>query len=85
MFRKSINYYGIRPLFGQLPIIHMEYGQNLQLGSEWEGKLKFISTENSFYNGGLIEGALETAFGFVKYIKALNPSLIDNFKNSQFD
>lgn len=46
------------------PNFHPEYGLNLQLGNEWKGKLEFISTETSFSNGGLIEGALEAGLGF---------------------
>ncbi len=50
------------------PSYHPEYGLSLQLGSEWEGKLEFISTETSFGHGGLIEGALEAGLGFSQSI-----------------
>jgi len=57
---------------------HPQYGLNLQLGSAWEGKLDFISTETSFRNGGLIEGALEAALRFSNRITGLNIPLIDD-------
>lgn len=47
---------------------HPQYGFNLQLGSYWQGKLEFISTESSYSNGGLIEGALEAGLKFSKSI-----------------
>ena len=47
---------------------HPQYGLNLQLGNAWDGKLEFISTETSFSNGGLIEGALEAGLRFSKRI-----------------
>jgi len=46
------------------PNHHPEYGLKFRLGSEWGGKLDFISSETSFGNGGLIEGALEAGFAF---------------------
>jgi monoamine oxidase len=57
---------------------HPQYGLNLQLGSAWDGKLEFISTETSFSNGGLLEGALETGLRFSKRITGLNIPLIDD-------
>ncbi|MEJ2170918.1 MAG: FAD-dependent oxidoreductase [Desulfobacterales bacterium] len=57
---------------------HPQYGLNLQLGSAWDGKLEFISTETSFSNGGLLEGALETGLKFSKRITGLNIPLIDD-------
>ena len=57
---------------------HPKYGLNLQLGSAWDGKLEFISTETSFSNGGLLEGALEAGLRFSKRITGLNIPLIDD-------
>jgi monoamine oxidase len=57
---------------------HPQYGLNLQLGSAWDGKLEFISTETSFSNGGLLEGALEAGLRFSKRITGLNIPLIDD-------
>lgn len=51
---------------------HPQYGMNLRLGSQWEGKLAFISTETSFSNGGLIEGALESGLRFSRSITGLD-------------
>lgn len=56
---------------------HPQYGLNLQLGSAWDGKLEFISTETSFTNGGLIEGALESGLRFSKRITGLDIPLND--------
>jgi len=57
---------------------HPQYGLNLQLGSAWDGKLEFISTETSFSNGGLLEGALEAGLRYSKRITGLNIPLIDD-------
>jgi monoamine oxidase len=57
---------------------HPQYGLNLQLGSAWDGKLEFISTETSFGNGGLLEGALEAGLRFSKRMTGLNIPLIDD-------
>ena len=57
---------------------HPQYGLKLQLGSAWDGKLEFISTETSFTNGGLLEGALEAGLRFAKRITGLSLPLIDN-------
>jgi monoamine oxidase len=55
------------------PLIHHpQYGLNLKMGSGWDGKLEFISTETSFSNGGLIEGALESGLGFSRRITGLD-------------
>lgn len=43
---------------------HPQYGLNPHMGGGWDGKLSFISTESSFSNGGLIEGALESGLAF---------------------
>ena len=45
---------------------HPRYGLNPDLGATWSGRLKFISSESSFTNGGLIEGALEAGRGYAK-------------------
>ena len=47
---------------------HPQYGMNFQLGSAWDGKLELISSETSFNNGGLIEGALEAGLRFANRI-----------------
>jgi len=57
---------------------HPQYGLTLELGDVWNDKLEFISTEISFRNGGLIEGALESALKFAKRITSLNLPLIDD-------
>ena len=57
---------------------HPQYGLNLQLGHAWDGKPEFISTETSFGNGGLIEGALEAGLRFSKRITGLNVPFIDD-------
>ena len=56
---------------------HPQYGLNLQLGSDWDGRLEFISTETSFNNGGLIEGALESGLGFSRRITGLDIPFTD--------
>jgi monoamine oxidase len=53
-------------------IYHPQYGLNLKMGSGWDGRLEFISTETSFSNGGLIEGALESGLGFSRRITGRN-------------
>jgi monoamine oxidase len=40
---------------------HPQYGLTLSMGDQWQDKLYFISSEMSYQNGGLIEGALEAA------------------------
>jgi len=50
------------------PTRHPQYGLSLDVGREWEGKLAFISTETSFSNGGLLEGALEASLKFTQRI-----------------
>ena len=40
---------------------HPQYGLTLNAGPQWQDKLHFVSSEMSYDNGGLIEGALETA------------------------
>ena len=40
---------------------HPQFGLTLKPGDRWQNKLHFISAEMSYSNGGLIEGALETA------------------------
>ena len=55
---------------------HPQYGLNLQLGSAWDGRLEFISSESSFSNGGLIEGALQAGLGFARRITGLDIPLI---------
>jgi len=57
---------------------HPHYGLNLLLGRAWGGKLEFISTETSFSNGGLIEGALEAGLRFSKRITGVKIPLIDD-------
>jgi len=47
---------------------HPQYGLNPELGVAWADRLKFISSESSFTNGGLIEGALEAGLGYAQEI-----------------
>jgi monoamine oxidase len=56
---------------------HPQYGLTLQLGNAWAEKLEFISTETSFVNGGLIEGALESGLRFAKRITGRSIPLVD--------
>lgn len=56
---------------------HPRYGLKLQLGDAWEEKLEFISTETSFTNGGLIEGALEAGLRFSKRITGSDVPAVD--------
>ena len=57
---------------------HPHYGLNLLLGSAWGRKLDFISTETSFSNGGLIEGALEAGLRFSNRVTGVKMPLIDD-------
>jgi monoamine oxidase len=61
---------------------HPRYGFNLQMGSDWDGKLEFISTETSFSNGGLIEGALESGLGFSRRMRGQAIPFIDARKQT---
>lgn len=57
---------------------HPHYGLTLQLGDAWDGKLALISSETSFSNGGLVEGALESGLRFSKHITGLDiPNRLD--------
>ena len=47
---------------------HLQYGLNPELGVAWAECLKFISSESSFTNGGLIEGALEAVLGYAQVV-----------------
>ena len=40
---------------------HPQYGLTLKMGVQWQDRLNLISSETSYNNGGLIEGALEAA------------------------
>ncbi len=51
---------------------HPKYGLDPDLGEAWTGRLKFISSESSFTNGGLIEGALEAAQRYTQEIIGIN-------------
>ena len=57
---------------------HPRYGLNLQLDSAWDGRLEFISSESSFSNGGLVEGALQAGLGFSRRITGLDIPFIDD-------
>jgi len=57
---------------------HPQYGLNLRMGSDWDGKLEFISTETSFSNGGLIEGALESGLGYSRRMRGRAKPFIDD-------
>ena len=56
---------------------HPKYGLNPDLGEAWAGRLKFISSESSFTNGGLIEGALEAAQHYAKETIGAEPLSVD--------
>ena len=62
---------------------HPQYGFNLQLDSGWDGRLEFISTESSFSNGGLIEGALQAGLGFARRITGLDIPFTDDSDTPQ--
>ncbi len=47
---------------------HPEYGLRPDVGDTWGDRLRFISSETSYTNGGLIEGALEAVGLFVSGI-----------------
>lgn len=47
---------------------HPSNGLHLELGQNWDERIRFISSEASFANGGLIEGALESAASFVESV-----------------
>jgi len=57
---------------------HPRYGLKLDLGDDWQGRLDFISTETSFSNGGLIEGALEAGLKFTESCTGRKLSLGDD-------
>lgn len=54
---------------------HPDYGLNLDFGGEWGNRLAHISSETSYMNGGLIEGALETGLAYAKRLAELDSSL----------
>jgi monoamine oxidase len=56
---------------------HPQYGLSLQLGTDWDGRLEFISAETSFSNGGLLEGALEAGLRFSRRITGLDVPITD--------
>ncbi len=47
---------------------HPNYGLSVPAGDVWNGRLDFISSETSYTNGGLIEGALESGLRFAKRV-----------------
>lgn len=57
--------------------MHPQYGFAPQLGDAWHDKLDFISTESSFGNGGLLEGALEAGVRLATRITGKSPTLVD--------
>ena len=57
---------------------HPRYGLNLDPGDAWQGRLDFISTEASFSNGGLIEGALQAGLRFSERCTGRKMSRIDD-------
>ena len=57
---------------------HPRYGLKPRAGSDWNGKLRFISSETSFVNGGLIEGALEAAMEFANSFTEAGSRLTDD-------
>ncbi|MEM1109290.1 MAG: FAD-dependent oxidoreductase [Planctomycetota bacterium] len=46
------------------PPDHPAYGQRVDLGSTWAERLTPISTETSYANGGLVEGAVHAGLSF---------------------
>ena len=50
---------------------HPQYGLTLDLGEGWGNQLHFISSESSYRNGGLIEGALEMGIGYAQKVTGL--------------
>ena len=60
---------------------HPEYGLTLEFGDDWGGKLAHISSESSYLNGGLIEGALESGLAYAKQIANLDVTLNDQEAN----
>lgn len=60
------------------PAHHPQYGLNPPLGSAWDGRLEFISTETSTSSGGLMEGALEAGLRYSqRIIEMKTPSADD--------
>jgi len=47
---------------------HPQYGLTLKSGDQWQDRLHFISAETSYANGGLIEGALESALALTQQL-----------------
>ncbi|MEM1096280.1 MAG: NAD(P)/FAD-dependent oxidoreductase [Bacteroidota bacterium] len=45
---------------------HPQYGLDLRLDAPWARRLAFISSETSFTNGGLVEGALESGLAYAQ-------------------
>jgi monoamine oxidase len=62
---------------------HPQYGLDLQLGNDWTGRLAFISTEASFSNGGLIEGALESGLNFSRQMTGQDTQFTDDLHTPQ--
>lgn len=51
---------------------HPAYGLNLDFGSAWGNRLAHVSSETSYVNGGLLEGALESGLAYAKRAAELN-------------
>ena len=47
---------------------HPDYGLKIDWGEDWHGRVSLISSETSFANGGLIEGALEAGIQFAQQV-----------------
>lgn len=47
---------------------HPQYGLDLRLDAPWSDSLAFISSETSFTNGGLVEGALEAGLAYAQHV-----------------
>ena len=61
---------------------HPQYGLTLKVGSPWQDKLHFISSEMSYVNGGLIEGALEMAHALASKLVPQSQSSDTNDKGT---
>lgn len=59
---------------------HPDYGLSLDLGRAWGDKLAFISSESSYTNGGLIEGALESGYRYAQAVAEIDTQSINDDK-----
>jgi monoamine oxidase len=54
---------------------HPDYGINPDIGPTWQSHLSFISSESSFQNGGLLEGAVAAGMRYAE-------SIVNNHKSA---